>query len=72
MWARCGVSNTIILARLNFLESGHIKVDQMRKQYDFGIKGAKVFAACNQISRQTDWPAPAANLFLQWWVADGT
>jgi hypothetical protein len=30
---------------LNFMESGRIKVDQMRKQYDFTIKGAKVFAA---------------------------
>jgi MoxR-like ATPase len=36
---------------LNFMESGHIKVDQMRKQYDFAIKGAKAFAACNEISR---------------------
>ena len=36
---------------LNFMESGHIKVDQMRKQYDFKIKGAKVFAACNEITR---------------------
>jgi MoxR-like ATPase len=36
---------------LNFMESGHIKVDQMRKQYDFGIKGARVFAACNEITR---------------------
>ena len=36
---------------LNFMESGHIKVDQMRKKYDFKIKGAKVFAACNEISR---------------------
>jgi DNA polymerase III delta prime subunit len=36
---------------LNFTESGHIKVDQMRKRYDFQIKGAKVFAACNEISR---------------------
>jgi DNA polymerase III delta prime subunit len=36
---------------LNFLESGHIKVDQMRRQYDFRIKGAKVFAACNEITR---------------------
>ncbi|MGC2682977.1 MAG: AAA family ATPase [Candidatus Nitrosopolaris sp.] len=35
---------------LNFMESGHIKVDQMRKQYDFTIKGAKVFGACNQIA----------------------
>ena len=36
---------------LNFMESGHIKVDQMRKQYDFKIKGAKLFAACNEITR---------------------
>ncbi|MFY9797397.1 MAG: hypothetical protein WBF33_22780 [Candidatus Nitrosopolaris sp.] len=36
---------------LNFMESGHIKVDQMRKKYDFQIKGAKVFAACNEITR---------------------
>src|ERR1700739_462677 len=36
---------------LNFMESGHIKVDQMRKHYDFTIKGAKVFAACNEITR---------------------
>ena len=36
---------------LNFMESGHIKVDQMRKQYDFQIKGAKVFGACNEITR---------------------
>jgi replication-associated recombination protein RarA len=36
---------------LNFMESGHTKVEQMRKQYDFQIKGAKVFAACNEITR---------------------
>jgi replication-associated recombination protein RarA len=36
---------------LNFMESGHIKVDQMRRQYDFKIKGAKVFATCNEITR---------------------
>ena len=36
---------------LNFMESGHIKVDQMRKKYDFQIKGAKVFGACNEITR---------------------
>jgi MoxR-like ATPase len=36
---------------LNFMESGHIKVDHMRKQYDFTIKGAKVFVACNEITR---------------------
>ena len=33
------------------MESGHIKVDQMRKQYDFKINGAKVFGACNEITR---------------------
>ncbi len=36
---------------LNFLESGRIKVDQQRKSYDFEIKGAKVFATCNEIDR---------------------
>ncbi|MGB6529789.1 MAG: AAA family ATPase [Candidatus Nitrosopolaris sp.] len=36
---------------LNFMESGHIRVDQMRKRYDFKIKGAKVFGACNEITR---------------------
>ena len=36
---------------LNFMESGHVKVTQMRKRYDFTIKGAKVFAACNEITR---------------------
>jgi len=35
----------------NFMESGHIKVDQMRKHYDFKIKDAKVFGACNEITR---------------------
>jgi len=33
------------------MESGQIKVDQIRKQYDFKIKGAKIFAACNEIRR---------------------
>jgi DNA polymerase III delta prime subunit len=36
---------------LNFMESGRIKVDQMRRQYDFEIKGAKVFATANDLSR---------------------
>lgn len=36
---------------LNFLESGHIKVDQMRRQYNFEIKGAKVFASANDINQ---------------------
>jgi replication-associated recombination protein RarA len=36
---------------LNFLESGRVKVDQQRRSYDFEIKGAKVFATCNEINR---------------------
>ena len=36
---------------LNFMESGRIKVDQQKKQYDFQIKVAKVFATCNEINR---------------------
>lgn len=36
---------------LNFLESGHVKVDQIKRSYDFEIKGAKVFASCNDINR---------------------
>jgi Holliday junction resolvasome RuvABC ATP-dependent DNA helicase subunit len=36
---------------LNFLDSGHIKVDQQRKSYDFEIKCVKVFASCNEINR---------------------
>ena len=35
---------------LNFIGSGHIKVDQRRKRYDYKIKGTKVFAACNEAS----------------------
>jgi holliday junction DNA helicase RuvB len=36
---------------LNFLESGHIKVDQMKRQYDFTINGAKVFASANDLNK---------------------
>src|SRR5215831_7522722 len=36
---------------LNFMESGRIKVDQQRKQYEFEIKGAKIFGTCNEINR---------------------
>jgi replication-associated recombination protein RarA len=36
---------------LNFMESGRVKVDQMKRQYDFQIKGAKVFATANDLSR---------------------
>jgi MoxR-like ATPase len=35
----------------NFMESGRVKVDQMCKSYDFEIKGAKVFATSNDITR---------------------
>ena len=36
---------------LNFMDSGRVKVDQQRKQYDFQIKGVKVFATCNEINK---------------------
>jgi holliday junction DNA helicase RuvB len=36
---------------LNFIESGWVKVDQKKTQYDFEIKGAKVFATANSIER---------------------
>lgn len=36
---------------LNFMESGRVKVDMQKKQYDFTIKGAKVFCTCNEMSR---------------------
>ncbi|MGA9151041.1 MAG: ATP-binding protein [Candidatus Nitrosopolaris sp.] len=36
---------------LNFMESRRVKVDQQKKQYDFEIKGVKVFATCNEINR---------------------
>jgi ATP-dependent Lon protease len=36
---------------LNFMESGKVKADQQKRQYDFEIKGAKVFATCNEINR---------------------
>lgn len=36
---------------LNFMESGRVKVDMQKRQYDFEIKGAKVFATCNEIKR---------------------
>jgi replication-associated recombination protein RarA len=36
---------------LNFMESGTVKVDQQKKQYDFVIKGAKIFATANDLSR---------------------
>jgi hypothetical protein len=38
---------------LNFMESGRVKVEQQKKQYDFQIMGAKVFATCNEINRSS-------------------
>ena len=35
---------------LNFMESGRVKVDQQNRQYDFEIKGAKVFASANELN----------------------
>jgi len=32
------------------MESERVKVDQHKKQYDFQINGAKVFATCNEIN----------------------
>jgi Holliday junction DNA helicase RuvB len=46
---------------LNFMESGRVKVTQMKRQYDFEIKGVKVFASCNEINRLTK----PVKLFLQ-------
>jgi replication-associated recombination protein RarA len=36
---------------LNFIESGWVKIDQKKTQYDFEIKDAKVFATANSIER---------------------
>ena len=36
---------------LNFMDTGRVKVDQQHKQYDFQIKGAKVFASANDIKK---------------------
>jgi hypothetical protein len=41
----------MLIPRLNFMESGRVKIGQQKKQYDFQIKGAKVFATCNEINR---------------------
>ena len=45
------MSRTFQNQLLNFIESGRVKVDQQKKQYDFQINGAKVFAAANDINR---------------------
>jgi len=38
---------------LNFMESGKVDVEQQRKQYHFEIKGAKIFATANDLSRSS-------------------
>lgn len=45
------MSRTFQNQLLNFIESGRVKVDQQKKQYDFQINGTKVFAAANDINR---------------------
>ncbi|MGC1930221.1 MAG: AAA family ATPase [Candidatus Nitrosopolaris sp.] len=36
---------------LNFIEGGRVKVDRVHTSYDFEIKGVKVFATSNDITR---------------------
>jgi hypothetical protein len=36
---------------LNLMENGRIKVDQQHKQYDFELRGLKVFATSNDLSK---------------------
>jgi MoxR-like ATPase len=36
---------------LSLLEGGRVKVDQMKRKYDFTIKGAKVFASANDLNK---------------------
>jgi hypothetical protein len=56
---------------LNFMESGQIKVDQMRKQYDFGIKGAYHIPHSGRTTRQSDSCSSSPRMgranILPWW-----
>jgi MoxR-like ATPase len=36
---------------LGLLEGGRVKVNQMKREYDFTIKGAKVFASANDLNK---------------------
>jgi len=36
---------------LSLLEGGRVKVDQMEREYDFTIKGAKVFVSANDLNK---------------------
>src|SRR5215471_9188704 len=47
---RRSVNNFRILHILQIV-TGKVKVDMQKKQYDFEIKGAKVFASANDIKR---------------------
>ena len=49
---------------LSFMETGHIKVDQMHKHYDFKIKGAKVFGACNEIAGYQNHCNPGLDVYI--------
>jgi hypothetical protein len=49
---------------LNFMESGHIKVDQMHKQYDLKIKWAKVFAAAMKSQDYQDRYNPGFDVYI--------
>ena len=51
------------------METAHIKVDQMHKHYDFKIKGAKVFGACNEIAML---PKPLQSRFRRLYLPPNT
>jgi replication-associated recombination protein RarA len=56
---------------LNFMESGRVKVDQQKKQYDFKIKGAKIFGTCNEINRLSKpLQSRFRKLFLPWYTQE--
>jgi len=52
---------------LNFMESGHIKVDQIRRQYDFQIKGSKVFATTLYSNTFKSWLVNSLAIRVMHW-----
>jgi hypothetical protein len=46
---------------LNFIENGHIKVDQMRKRYEFKIKGAKYLPHAMKVQDYQDRYNPGSD-----------
>src|SRR5215469_16215341 len=54
---------------LNFLESGHAKVTQMHRNYDFEIKSCKVFATANELNRLSK---PLASRFKKLYLSKYT